>query len=125
MNQNDPEPRARPPVRRISMLLAMHVIAPGGRDLGHINDIRLAPGPAVAGVRAELVIDGLVIGKTHAGSLLGYDRRVQQGPRIVRMLVRAMHRGARYVAWDVVDKVDWEERQVHLASDRTEPLEPT
>jgi hypothetical protein len=75
-------------VLRLNDLLGLPVESPGGRTLGHVNDVRLRPSQAVRGLRSELVIDGLIIADRHAGSLLGYDRRAEQGPWLVRRVVR-------------------------------------
>jgi hypothetical protein len=107
-------------VHRLGHLLGFAVVTDGGRELGHVNDVRLATGHGVRGTRAELLVEGFVVGTRHAGSLLGYDRRSEQGPWLLRRLVRWLHRHAGYVAWEAVRSVDWDERRVVV---RTETLD--
>jgi hypothetical protein len=110
-------------VLRLNDLLGLPVESPGGRTLGHVNDVRLRPSQAVRGLRSELVIDGLIIADRHAGSLLGYDRRAEQGPWLVRRVVRYLHRNAGYARWDAVREVTWgEDGKVVLSVDRLDDL---
>jgi hypothetical protein len=111
-----------PVTHRISDLLGATVTAQDGRDIGHVNDVRLAPGQAVRGLQAELVVDGLVISDRHAGSMLGYDRRAEQGPWLVRAVVRRLHRNARYLPWAAVAEVAWSERRITVDADKLTPL---
>jgi len=113
-------PASEPAAHRLGHLLGFDVVTDGGRPLGHVNDVRLATGHGLRGTRAELLVEGFVVGTRHAGSLLGYDRRSEQGPRLLRMLVRWLHRHAGYVAWEAVLSVDWAERRVVV---RTETLD--
>ena len=108
-------------VRRLDHLLGLPVEFADGTPAGFVNDVRLAPPPAAA---STLVVDGLLVDGRHAGSLLGYDRRNDQGPWLVRALVRALHRNAGYVAWSDVDRVEWDEGRVRLTTRRLGPLEP-
>jgi hypothetical protein len=101
-------------VHRAGRLLGARVVGPDGRVLGHVNDLRLAPGPAIRGLRAELVVEGLLVADRHAGSLLGYDRRREQGPWPVRTLVRALHRRASFVPWSAVVAVSWSDGEVTI-----------
>ena len=108
---------------RLNELLGLRVEAADGRVLGHVNDVRLSPGPAIQGVRSELVIDGLIVADRHAGSLLGYDRRAEQGPWLVRLAVRVLHRNAGYVGWESVREIVWgDDGKVVLTVDRLEAL---
>jgi hypothetical protein len=93
--------------RRLVDLLGLPVLAPDGRRLGFLNDVRLAPTAAVDGVFPRLVVDGLVVDGRHVGSMLGYDRRAEQGPWLVRRIVRWIHRDAGYLPWTAVTRVDW------------------
>jgi len=97
---------------RLGDLLGAQVTTPEGQQLGHVNDVRVGPGQAVRGLRAELVVEGLVLSDRHAGSLLGYDRRSAQGPWLVRTIVRRLHRNMRYLPWSAVREVAWAERRI-------------
>jgi sporulation protein YlmC with PRC-barrel domain len=99
-------------VCRLVDLLGLPVLAVDGSRLGLVNDLRLVPSDRVRGVFAELVVDGIVVGGHHAGSMLGYDRRGEQGPWLVRILVRALHRHAGYVPWSDVESIDPERREI-------------
>jgi len=101
-----------PTVCRLVDLLGLPVLAADGTRLGLVNDLRLSPADRVRGLFAELVIDGIVVDGHHAGSMLGYDRRAEQGPRLVRILVRALHRHAGYVPWSHVETIDLERREI-------------
>jgi hypothetical protein len=120
MTQSDPRPR-----RRISDLLGARVITLDGHEIGHINDVRLAPGQTIRGVRAELLVAGLVISDRHAGSMLGYDRRSDQGPWLVRALVRRLHRKARYLPWTAVEHVAWDQKRITVDPNAVQPLSRT
>jgi hypothetical protein len=111
------------PARRLVDLLGMRVLAPDGRQLGLLNDVRLAPTGAVAGAFPRMVVDGLVVDGRHAGSLLGYDRRAEQGPRLVRWAVRWLHRNAGYLPWGAVRSVDWSAREIRVDASELLPLD--
>jgi sporulation protein YlmC with PRC-barrel domain len=118
-----PEAAAGGRTRRLVDLLGLPVIGPDGHQLGYLNDVRLAPTGSVAGVFPELVIDGLVVDGKHVGSLLGYDRRAEQGPWPLRRLVRRIHRDAGFLPWEQVQAIDWERGQVRVATSRLQPLD--
>lgn len=101
---------------RLSELLGTAVVDLDGNVVGHVNDVRLGPGPAVHGTRAELVVEGIIVADRHAGSLLGYDRRREQGPWLVRRIVRYLHRRARYLPWSDVAELDWSSRTLVTAN---------
>ena len=109
-------------VRRLVDLLHMQVRDPDGRVLGRVNDLRLSPTRAVRGVAAELMVDGIIVDGNHPGSLLGYDRRSEQGPWLVRVAVRALHRHAGYLPWEAVADIDWDDRHVTVYRSTLEPL---
>ena len=109
-------------IHRISELLGATVTARDGAEIGHVNDLRLAPGQAVRGVHVELVVDGLIVSDRHAGSMLGYDRRAEQGPRLVRAVVRRLHRNASYLPWTAVEHVAWSDRRITVDAEQLTPL---
>ena len=65
---------------------------------------------------------GLVVAGRHEGSLLGYDRRAGQGPWLLRVLIRRLHRNAGFAPWGSVGSVDWAERRVVLTTSALGPL---
>lgn len=111
-----------PRARRLVQMMGMQVRSASGTPLGQVNDLRLAPGQRVTGVMAELLVDGLVVAHRHTGSMLGYDRRVEQGPWLVRSLVRRLHRHTGYLPMAAVTSIDWEARVVHTSADALDTL---
>lgn len=107
---------------RLSDILGVPVVRADGNVLGHVNDVRLAPTAVTHGVFPELVVDGLVVSDRHAGSMLGYDRRSDQGPWLVRAVVRLVHRRAGYASWDTVTAIDWAAGRVTTSLDALQPL---
>jgi sporulation protein YlmC with PRC-barrel domain len=107
----------------LSELLSAVVVLPDGREVGQVDDVRLAAAPDAArepGLQ-DYVVDGFVVNARGEGALLGYDRREVRGPWLLRALVRAANRDASYVPWSAVRRIDWAERRVVV--DRLEPLE--
>ena len=107
---------------RLGQLLGMSVISATGRVLGQVNDVRVRAPAGTVGY-GGLVVDGLVVAQHDTGSLLGYDRRPQQGPALIRAIVARLHRRAGYVTWGGVHVVDWDERRVLLSVEALEKLE--
>jgi sporulation protein YlmC with PRC-barrel domain len=111
------------PVHRLVDLLGAEVVDGEGRRLGRVNDVRFTAG-SDEGAGQELSVVGLVVAGRHEGSLLGYDRRPTQGPWLIRMIVRRLHRNAGYVPWTAVRTVEWAGRRVVVA-DGLRPLVAT
>jgi hypothetical protein len=99
---------------RLVDLLGMRVRYADGRDGDQVTDVRLVPSSRLRGQLSELVVDGFVVGKQRPGTLFGYDRHPEQGPWVIRAIVRFLHRHTGYLTWDDVDRVDWDARVVHL-----------
>jgi hypothetical protein len=112
-----------PDRHRMVHLLGLPVLDPDGRQLGYLSDLRLAPTANVDGMFPRLVVDGLVVDGRHVGSMLGYDRRAEQGPWLLRRLVRRIHRDAGYLPWDAVDSVDWESGVLRVWRTDLDPLD--
>jgi len=89
---------------RVSDLLGKDVIDAQGNRLGVVTDLRCVQDGPLRGLNASLRIDGLLVSRRHTGALLGYDRR-DQGPWLVRVVVRRLHGGLREVSWDQVADV--------------------
>jgi sporulation protein YlmC with PRC-barrel domain len=93
---------------RLGALAGMTVVDPGGRRVGRVLDARFEPGADRA-----LVLRSLLVGRGGPGSLLGYDRRGDQGPWLVATTVRLWHRDTRVVDIDSV-QIQWNTEQVLL-----------
>ncbi len=92
---------------RLGSLAGMTVFEPDGDKAGRVLDARFEPRAA------RLVLRSLLVGRGGPGSLLGYDRRSEQGPRVLATLVRLWHRDTRVVDVDDAD-IDWTLEQVRL-----------
>jgi sporulation protein YlmC with PRC-barrel domain len=101
---------------RLSDLLGCAVHDGDGNHLGRVIDVRLAQIGRIKGPMAELIVESLLVSPRATGSLFGYERRSEQGPWLVRAVVRRIHRGGFLIAWD--DIADWN------ISDRTVTLAP-
>jgi sporulation protein YlmC with PRC-barrel domain len=95
---------------RLGRLTGMDVVGPDGVRMGRVLDARFEPG---AGGR--LVLCSLIVGHGGPGSLLGYDRRSDQGPWLVRTIVRRLHRHTVIVGADDAD-ISWGDAAVRLRS---------
>jgi hypothetical protein len=109
---------------RLTELAGMRVRFADGRGGDQVIDVRLAPSSRVRGQTSELVVDGLVVGRMRPGTMFGYDRHPDQGPWMIRALVRHLHRHTGYLAWDDVERVDWEQGVVLLRVDELRELAP-
>jgi hypothetical protein len=102
---------------RLSELLGCPVYDTDGRPVGTVIDVRLAHGnPDPHRPPFQLNIDSLLVSSRRTGSLFGYDRRDQQGPWLVRVLIRRLHRGAFRLPWDQVADWDREHRKIQLTA---------
>jgi sporulation protein YlmC with PRC-barrel domain len=98
---------------RLGELLGMPVHR-DGRRVGKVIDVRLD------GRRSEVenhaAVVALVVGRGRPGARLGYDRHPEQGPRLISLLVHALHRHQGLVAVDDA-RIDWEAKRVDLEAD--------
>jgi sporulation protein YlmC with PRC-barrel domain len=95
---------------RLGSLGGMIVLEPDGNQVGHVLDARFEPTQD-----GSLVMRSLLVGRGGPGSLLGYDRRRDQGPWVVAAVVRLWHRDTRVV--DLASAViQWNTGQVRLDS---------
>jgi sporulation protein YlmC with PRC-barrel domain len=88
---------------RASDLIGADVTDAAGRRLGVVTDIRCVQDGPVRGAMSAPRVSSLLVSRRHTGSLLGYDRRGQQGPWLVRAVVRALHRHLLEVPWEAVE----------------------
>ena len=95
-------------VFRLGDLAGMTVLDPDGRQVGKVIDARFEPADDGA-----QVMRWLLVGRGGAGSLLGYERRADQGPWGIALLLRWWHRNTRVVALEHAT-VSWNTHQVHL-----------
>jgi sporulation protein YlmC with PRC-barrel domain len=95
---------------RFGRLTGMEAMGPDSAHLGRVLDARFE-----RGLHDRLVISSLLIGHGRPGSLLGYDRRDQQGPWLVRAIVGRLHRQTGIV--DIEEaQILWNRRQVRLTA---------
>lgn len=102
---------------RLGELLGMPVIRADGSKAGYVRDLRLERRPDDGHLRAA----GIIVDTRHAGSMLGYDRSSRQGPLVLRLVIRRLHRGAGYAPWQQAD-IDWSGRLVRVRNNLLEPL---
>ncbi len=100
---------------RLSDLLGCAVKDAAGTVLGQVTDVRLAQIGRLEGPNAELVVESLLVSPRDTGALFGYERRSEQGPWLVRAVVRRLHRGAVLIPWSDVAQWDQDERRIGLA----------
>jgi sporulation protein YlmC with PRC-barrel domain len=88
---------------KASDLLGTRVVDSRGEPVGYVTDLRCALNGPLRGVMCAPRVESLIVSPHRTGSLLGYDRRNQQGPWIVRVIVRRLHRHLAVVPWASVD----------------------
>jgi hypothetical protein len=94
------------PVARLTHLLGAPVFD-RHRLMGHVIDLRLAADPHSA--EPALAVKALIMDTHRTGSLLGYERREQQGPWLIRVILRAVHRRAALIDWTDVEEITTED----------------
>jgi sporulation protein YlmC with PRC-barrel domain len=107
--------------RRLNQLLQMPVQDLDGRRLGRVLDVRLERETTEPGERIRVI--GLVVGRGRPGSYLGYDRRPDMGPWLVRVIVRWLHRHSAYVDLADLAGLDWDAGVVRVDPRRMQRLE--
>src|SRR3954451_11660073 len=85
---------------RASDLIGLPVLDAGGRHIGIVIDLRCVQDGPLRGAMAAPRVRAVLVSRWHTGALLGYHRREQQGPWLVRVAIRRLHRQLRIVAWD-------------------------
>lgn len=94
---------------RLGRLTGMDVLDPDDLRIGRVLDARFEPG-----ADGSLVLCSLIVGHGRPGSLLGYDRRSDQGPWLVRSVVRRLHRHTVIIAAEAAE-ISWADSTVRLA----------
>lgn len=87
---------------RASDLIGLEVIGATGQRLGVVVDLRCVQDGPLRGAMQAPRVAALIVSGRHTGSLLGYDRRPQQGPWLIRTVVQFLHRHAMVVPWEAV-----------------------
>lgn len=105
LQRRTPHP-AEPERHRLGQLLGMDVRLPGSRAR-RVIDARLVPAE-----RGRHRIAAVLVGRGRPGSLLGYERRGEQGPWLVAVVVRALHRHTRVVDLGAGVEIDWAAREL-------------
>lgn len=90
--------------------------------LGRLVDVRVEGTRRDDGRQLPLV--GLLVGRGGPGSMLGYDRRPDQGPWVVNRVVRRLHRHTGYPDWPDVAGIDWEQGVITAPVAGREDLDP-
>jgi len=104
---------------RLGRLTGMEVVDPDGSRRGRVLDARFEPDDD-----GRLVMCSLIVGHGRPGSILGYDRRRERGPWLVRDTVRWLHRHTVIVPAEEAE-IDWAGATVHLRDRPTErPTHP-
>jgi sporulation protein YlmC with PRC-barrel domain len=87
---------------RASDLIGLDVVDAAGDRLGMVTDLRCVQDGPLRGAMQAPRVSALIVSRRHTGSLLGYDRRAQQGPWLIRVIIQILHRDAVLVPWDNV-----------------------
>jgi sporulation protein YlmC with PRC-barrel domain len=87
---------------KASDLLGHPVFDAQGADLGVVTDLRCVQDGPLRGSMAAPRVRQLIVSPRRVGSLLGYDRRDQQGPWLIRLIVRRLHRRLIFIPWEAV-----------------------
>jgi sporulation protein YlmC with PRC-barrel domain len=85
---------------KASDLIGRPVFESGGRQVGIVTDLRCVQDGPVRGSMAAPRVHSVIVSGRRTGSMLGYDRRDQQGPWLIRVIVRWLHRKSTIVAWE-------------------------
>jgi hypothetical protein len=86
---------------RASDLLGRTVRLPDGTERVVVGLRAIQDGPP-RGLTAAIRLDAVIVSNRHAGAHLGYQDRDQQGPWLIRALVRRLHRGTEVIDWPLV-----------------------
>jgi sporulation protein YlmC with PRC-barrel domain len=88
---------------RANDLIGQDVLDRDGRRLGLVSDLRCVQDGPLRGAMQAPRIEALLVSRARVGAQLGYDRREQQGPWLIRVVVRRLHRNLLVVPWSDVE----------------------
>lgn len=108
-----PQPDGGAGRHRLGALLGLPVHH-GGRQVGKVIDVRLDGSQTDVENHARIV--ALVVGRGRPGARLGYDRHPDQGPRLLSLIVHALHRHQGLVRIDSA-RIDWDGQRVEISAD--------
>lgn len=91
---------------RASELLGSEVRTADGRRVGVVTGLRCSLDGPSRGPTPAPRVRALVVTGRHAGTALGYQQDGQRGPWLVRVAVRALHRGTTLVEVGRIDHVE-------------------
>jgi sporulation protein YlmC with PRC-barrel domain len=91
---------------RASDLIGRPVVGPTGQRLGVVTDLRCVQDGPVRGSMAAPRVHQVIVSRRRTGSMLGYNRREQQGPWLIQLLVRWLHRDLLAVPWESIELVE-------------------
>jgi PRC-barrel domain protein len=91
---------------RASDLIGRPVVDGAGTRIGLVRDLLCVQDGPPRGQMATFRVDTLVVSPRATGAYLGYHRRQQRGPWLVRVLIERLHRHARLVPWTAVTHHD-------------------
>jgi uncharacterized protein YrrD len=91
---------------KASELIGRPVIDHSGNRLGYVTDLRCIQDGPLRGAMCAPRVHFLVVSPRHLGSLLGYNRRSQQGPWLIRVIIRRLHRRLQVIPWQAVASYD-------------------
>jgi hypothetical protein len=111
---------------RLTDLLDADVVAPSGRTIGHVHDVRLVQdGPPIGNAGASFRVEGLVVGGTSFGARLGFTRSEVRGPWLLTRLFQLLHADERFVPWTTVRAVTQHAVHVDVEAADLRPPPPT
>lgn len=87
---------------RATDLIGLDVLDGAGDHLGVVIDLRCVQDGPLRGATATLRVEALLVSRRRTGTLLGYERRVQQGPWLLRTVLGRLHGRTLLVPWSAV-----------------------
>ncbi|MFN2517775.1 MAG: PRC-barrel domain-containing protein [Jatrophihabitantaceae bacterium] len=87
---------------RASELIGLDVVDAAQKRLGMVIDLRCVQDGPLRGAMQAPRVAAIIVSGRHTGSLLGYDRRAQQGPWLIRTIVQLLHRHAVLIPWQAI-----------------------